>query len=76
MKKFTKATFTLLVAALMGAASCGTPNDDSGSQDSNSSRGEGEIDSSRLIQSDSLGASITVPYDSKTTAVNRDQQRG
>ena len=61
MKQFTKGGMALLVASLFMVCSCG-PNDDQGSQDQNHSAGEGEIDSSRLIMSDSAGASISVPY--------------
>jgi len=61
MKKLTTGTVALLVAGLIGVYSCGGPNDDSGSQDSNFSGGEGEIDSSRLVQSDTSSAYIANP---------------
>jgi hypothetical protein len=62
MKKFTKGKLAFLAAAIISLSSCGGPNDDEGGQDHNNSGGEGEIDSSRLIMSDSAGARATVPY--------------
>ena len=61
MKKLTTRTVALLVAGLIGVYSCGGPNDDSGSQDSNFSGGEGEVDSSRLVHSDTSSAYIANP---------------
>jgi hypothetical protein len=61
MKQFIKGSMALLVAGLLTVYSC-APNDDKGGQDQNNSGGEGEIDSSRLIRSDTSGASISVPY--------------
>ncbi|HEX8461152.1 MAG TPA: hypothetical protein VF623_06965 [Segetibacter sp.] len=60
MKKLTTGTTALLVAAVVTMYSCGGPNDDQGGMDSKNSN-EGEIDSSRLVKSDTTSAYIATP---------------
>ena len=75
MEKFTKGSFTFLAAAVISLSSCGGPNDDQGGQDQNNAGGEGEVDSSRMIMSDSTGAATTVPYFAKP-AQSKSAERG
>ena len=60
MKKYTTGIGALLVAGLISLSSCGGPNDDQGGQDSKNSD-EGEIDSSRLVGSDTTSAYNATP---------------